>query len=625
MDAQTLSAVQSSPSAARAAESFPALPGELFNQLQSEFSHFSVEYLEQECRDLAQASILAALELGKRLLFLKEQTAHGNWLPLLQRIGVNSKSAQRLMAVAIRFLPLPNGRSIIAAVKHKTKLFELLVLEDDELQQLSEGASVRGVSLDTLPQSSVDNLRAALRDNAPSPTETVRLLPSGGKNTSQAAPVVPPSADALIGDKPTDPPLQAGDRVESLHAGRKGRVVRTYDDGSACVCWDDGEPQPEGLGHERMPRRLLILADRAPASATSPGDLAETAVNAARETVSEEEVAFDLPAVFSMVRGEFDGMEVTVMIHAGKPWMIALEIATVLGESTEESESILGVINQQFERAAIADAYALVRIASMKLSARLLDAQAINCLAVALDTAVARDLAAWMTALSTKAGVSATDERSASASGAGLAPEASIVEAGVSAINSAFGGLTLKDQFENLEALQRRVDQKLTYLDHLIGATRVVVDDYPNPSAKAIDVGTLMEIAAGVIEGYVDLYGDIEFGLRQIRSRVFEHAEPGRSMPESAWLDLVTALAAVGDSISIDDMSKFAGIANSLRGFASSSPEVAAALIALEAFTSRHGADLYYHSCGRMAFQWQPDRKPLKRPIQAAQAAPAHH
>ncbi|MFM0210467.1 hypothetical protein PQQ96_23980 [Paraburkholderia sediminicola] len=51
--------------------------------------------------------------------------------------------------------------------------------------------------------------------------------------------------------------LRIGDQIRSVHAGRAGTVVKVYADGSASVCWDDGEPQPEGLGHERMPRRLL--------------------------------------------------------------------------------------------------------------------------------------------------------------------------------------------------------------------------------------------------------------------------------------------------------------------------------------------------------------------------------
>lgn len=52
--------------------------------------------------------------------------------------------------------------------------------------------------------------------------------------------------------------IQPGDRVKTIHAGRTGRAVKIYLDGSACVCWDDGEPQAEGLGHERVPRHMLI-------------------------------------------------------------------------------------------------------------------------------------------------------------------------------------------------------------------------------------------------------------------------------------------------------------------------------------------------------------------------------
>lgn len=52
--------------------------------------------------------------------------------------------------------------------------------------------------------------------------------------------------------------LRPGDRIRSLYAECPGSVVRTYPDGSACICWDHGEPQAEGLGHERMPRHLLV-------------------------------------------------------------------------------------------------------------------------------------------------------------------------------------------------------------------------------------------------------------------------------------------------------------------------------------------------------------------------------
>ncbi len=55
-------------------------------------------------------------------------------------------------------------------------------------------------------------------------------------------------------------PLTTGDRVRTLHAGRTGTVMKVYPDGSACITWDD-RPAPLCLGHERVPRALLIVLD----------------------------------------------------------------------------------------------------------------------------------------------------------------------------------------------------------------------------------------------------------------------------------------------------------------------------------------------------------------------------
>lgn len=53
-------------------------------------------------------------------------------------------------------------------------------------------------------------------------------------------------------------PLSIGDRVQTLHAGRTGTVMKVYPDGSACVTWDN-LPAPLCLGHERVPRSLLLV------------------------------------------------------------------------------------------------------------------------------------------------------------------------------------------------------------------------------------------------------------------------------------------------------------------------------------------------------------------------------
>jgi hypothetical protein len=74
--------------------------------------------------------------------------------------------------------------------------------------------------------------------------------------------------------------------VRSVHAGRTGTAVKVYADGSAAVHWDDGDPQPEGLAHERMPRRLLDVLEPAipvrPPQTSLPNALAQLVNDALR-------------------------------------------------------------------------------------------------------------------------------------------------------------------------------------------------------------------------------------------------------------------------------------------------------------------------------------------------------
>ncbi|AIV62916.1 hypothetical protein [Burkholderia pseudomallei] len=56
-------------------------------------------------------------------------------------------------------------------------------------------------------------------------------------------------------------PLTVGDTVRTAHAGRVGTVTHVYPDGSASIRWHDEHSDATDLGHERMPRNLLIVID----------------------------------------------------------------------------------------------------------------------------------------------------------------------------------------------------------------------------------------------------------------------------------------------------------------------------------------------------------------------------
>ncbi|WP_053074203.1 DUF3102 domain-containing protein [Chromobacterium sp. LK1] len=142
------------------------LSAALNTALAHEFQSRSVADLEQECRQLVQHTALTCIELGKRLCFLKSTVRHGEWLRMIERIGINKYAASRLIQVAVCFLSQPDGLRIVEAAKSKSKLLELLALDEEEVCELARGGRVRGITMETLPGLTVAKLRVQLRRSA---------------------------------------------------------------------------------------------------------------------------------------------------------------------------------------------------------------------------------------------------------------------------------------------------------------------------------------------------------------------------------------------------------------------------------------------------------------------------
>lgn len=104
----------------------------------------------------------AMLELGKRLVLLKENEPHGDFLRIVEeRLGIPKRTAQRFMAAAVKFLA-PVSKAPALALLGKQKLFELMDESDEELEALGEGGTVAGLDLDEIQAMSSRELRAAL-------------------------------------------------------------------------------------------------------------------------------------------------------------------------------------------------------------------------------------------------------------------------------------------------------------------------------------------------------------------------------------------------------------------------------------------------------------------------------
>ena len=104
-------------------------------------------------------SILAA---GQRLIQLKEHESHGEWLGLLDRIGIGLTTAQRMMRAARKFLSGSNA-ALVPHLDSATKLYELALMDDDDLAELREGGTIAGATLDDIQRMSPSELRAVLR------------------------------------------------------------------------------------------------------------------------------------------------------------------------------------------------------------------------------------------------------------------------------------------------------------------------------------------------------------------------------------------------------------------------------------------------------------------------------
>ncbi|MCO1335339.1 DUF3102 domain-containing protein [Microbulbifer sp. OS29] len=114
---------------------------------------------------LAQ-SAEAMLEAGRRLIVIKEHEPHGEFQQIIeQQLGMNQSVARRMMQAAAKYLsPQLAGKSKALVQLGKTKLYELMLEDDDDLAELADGGTVAGLDLDEIDRMGTRELRGALRD-----------------------------------------------------------------------------------------------------------------------------------------------------------------------------------------------------------------------------------------------------------------------------------------------------------------------------------------------------------------------------------------------------------------------------------------------------------------------------
>lgn len=248
-------------------------------------------------RDIAtrlRRTVEDVLHVGRALIVLKIVCGQRVFMSRVKVLGLHIVIARRFMKAARKFSINAAPHKLLAAVGNQAKLLELLVLDDEQIEELELTGKTGDLSVEDIAGMSKRQLRVAVQKERSKRPELLAADDDGNELADEhltrtvaaqvgttnpdaglriaglnpAAPVIGELAECDVREAEAQAAsrLQAGDRIISRHALRAGTVVKVYPDGSACIVWDDGEPQPEGMGHERVPRAGLVLAPSAPAT-----------------------------------------------------------------------------------------------------------------------------------------------------------------------------------------------------------------------------------------------------------------------------------------------------------------------------------------------------------------------
>lgn len=120
-----------------------------------------------EARFYMAQSAEAMLEAGKRLVILKENEPYGEFQSIAKNeLGLDDRIARKMAQAAIKFLSpqLEEKRKTFSDLG-RSKLYELMLEDDEELIELAEGGTIADLTLDDIDRMSVRELRKALRES----------------------------------------------------------------------------------------------------------------------------------------------------------------------------------------------------------------------------------------------------------------------------------------------------------------------------------------------------------------------------------------------------------------------------------------------------------------------------
>lgn len=137
--------------------------------------------LGDEIRFYTRRTAECVLELGKRLIIVKELTPHGEFTRCVESYGFSQSAAKRFMQAALKFSRTTNLGVLTEKIDSQAKLLELVTMDDEELEQLANGESVRGLLLEDIETMTASQLKAALKESRENEVAKGKIL--SDKNT----------------------------------------------------------------------------------------------------------------------------------------------------------------------------------------------------------------------------------------------------------------------------------------------------------------------------------------------------------------------------------------------------------------------------------------------------------
>lgn len=118
-------------------------------------------------RDIAanmRRSVEACLEVGRGLTVLKAACPHGMFMARLDVLGIDDGVARKFIRAATKFSNRSSTTVLTKALGSQTKLFEMLVLDDEQIEELELTGQTGELKLDDVATMSVKELRAKVRE-----------------------------------------------------------------------------------------------------------------------------------------------------------------------------------------------------------------------------------------------------------------------------------------------------------------------------------------------------------------------------------------------------------------------------------------------------------------------------